>query len=317
MATAAWVVAVGLLVAGVVLTSARLVQPAGRFGILLVALTPLGLVAYGLATLVLGAMLLAAPVLGLWALAVVAVGGLVVHARWLAPLVAGAGPAPAADARRLVVMTANLAQRDGDPAALVRLAGAERVDLLVVEEILPEALAAMDDVGLAGLLPHRLGEPLAGAAGTMVFARSPLTLVAPLATTQEGWVARVDGLVVVAAHPQAPTLPADWHADQAALLAAVHEHAPDLVLGDLNATTDHASLRRLARSGHRDVVELTNGGWQPTWPAGRRWAVLGSALPVARIDHVLAGPRMAALSTRTVALPGSDHRAVVATVAVR
>ena len=36
-----------------------------------------------------------------------------------------------------------------------------------------------------------------------------------------------------------------------------------------------------------------------------------------QIDHVLVGPRMAAIDVHTVDLPGSDHRAVVATVARR
>ena len=103
---------------------------------------------------------------------------------------------------------------------------------------------------------------------------------------------------------------------RASLLAAARDHEADLVLGDFNATEDHAPMRSLAAAGYRDVGELANQGWQPTWPASDRWAVLpGIAFPLAPIDHVLVGPRLAAIGQHTVAVPGSDHRAVVAVVA--
>ena len=90
---------------------------------------------------------------------------------------------------------------------------------------------------------------------------------------------------------------------------------PDLVVGDFNATADHAPMRALADAGYRDVGELANQGWQPTWPTRGVFDLLG--LPLAQIDHVLVGDRLAALDLGTVAVPGSDHRAVVATVALK
>jgi hypothetical protein len=44
--------------------------------------------------------------------------------------------------------------------------------------------------------------------------------------------------------------------------------------------------------------------------------VAGVELPrVVQIDHVLVGPRLAAIESRTLAIPGTDHRALVAEVA--
>ena len=251
-----------------------------------------------------------------WLLAGVAVGGLALHCWWFAPQLTGANPPPADGADRLVVMTANIAQEDGDAIELVRIAGEEHADLLVVEEISAADLADMDRSGIADLLPYRVGRPLGEGHGTMVFSRTELGPAERTDTWHDGWIVPVGDLVVVATHPQAPTQPDIWTDDHAALLAAVQDHEADLVLGDLNATDDHAPLRALADAGYRDVGELANDGWQPTWPSSGRVRVLGIPVPsLAPIDHVLVGPRMAALGQHTVAIPGSDHRAVVAVVA--
>jgi len=292
------------------------VEPHVSFWLLVEGFTPLAIVLYGAAAVLLGVRLLLARTRWTWALAGVAVAGLALHCWWFAPQVTGANPPPADGADRLVVMTANIAQEDGDAIELVRIAGEEHVDLLVVEEISAADLADMERSGIADLLPYRVGRPASGGAGTMVFSRTELGPAEQTDTWHDGWIVAWGDLTVVATHPQAPTQPDIWSDDHAALLAAARDHEADLVLGDFNATEDHAPMRRLAAAGYRDVGELANQGWQPTWPASDRWAVLpGIAFPLAQIDHVLVGPRLAAIGQHTVAVPGSDHRAVVAEVA--
>ena len=79
-----------------------------------------------------------------------------------------------------------------------------------------------------------------------------------------------------------------------------------MLAGDFNATLDHAELRRLLGRGYRDAAEQ----------AGRRAAphlAGGEDTPAqSTIDHVLADPRMRVISARSVAIPGSDHRGVLA-----
>lgn len=307
-----------LLVPAVALTFARVVEPHASFWLLAEGFTPLAILLYGAAVLLLGVRLLVTRDRWTWAVGAVALAGLVVHAWWFAPQVVGANPPPAAGAVPLTVMTANIAQDDGDPVALVRIARAERVDLLVVEEVTAADLAAMDRSGIADLLPYHVGVPRSGGHGTMVFSRTELGPAERTRTWHDGWIFTMGDLTVIATHPQAPTLPDIWTDDHAALLTAVREHDPDLVLGDFNATADHAPMRALADAGHRDVGELANQGWHPTWPATGRWAPLpGVSFPLAQIDHVLVGPRLAAIGQHVVTLPGSDHRAVVAEVARR
>lgn len=307
-----------LLAAALPLTTARLLEPDGVRWVQLEAFTPLALVAY--------AVLLGAALVGLFRrrgragapllLAGLALACLGLHAWWFAPLLVGANPPAADGAATLTVMTANLTRGEGDGVGLVQAASEAGVDLLVVEEITPAALARMQKAGLNDLLPHRVGQPEEGVRGTMVFARAPLGRPTPVPTAFASWAVRVGDLRLLAVHPHSPVDDALWRRDHAAIRTAIAAHPPDLVVGDFNATPDHAPMRALADAGYRDVAELANEGWQPTWPAHGRYRVLGIPLPrFAAIDHVLVGERLAALGSSTVDLAGTDHRPLLAEVA--
>ena len=315
-----WLLIALLLGPALALTTLRLWQPLDDRGIRLVALTPVALPLYATALL-----LAVVPVLRRrgrtsYALpALLAVAGLALHAWWFVPQVAGHKPAPAAGAPVLTVMTANMLAGRGDGAALVRAARDDHVDVLVVEEVTTGEVARMQGAGLGELFAHRAGSAEPGVRGTMVFSRLPLTGAVRLPTRFGCWRVRVgDDVSLLAAHAYAPTGPAAWREDHATILASVRADPPDLVAGDLNATVDHAPLLRLRDEGFRDVVELDNDGWQPTWPANHLSRSLGIALPpLAQIDHVLVGPTMAAVASRTIRIEGTDHLALLARVAHR
>jgi endonuclease/exonuclease/phosphatase (EEP) superfamily protein YafD len=313
-----WVAVALLLVPAAAITFARAVEPHVGFWIRVEAFTPLGIVLYAAALIVLAVRLLVhrrvrSPAA---VLAVVAAAGLVVHGWWFAPQVTGANPPPATGADPLVVMSANIAQGTADGIDLVGLADARGVDLLVVQEIAPADLADMERAGLTDLLPYRAGEPGTNGNGTMLFARTELGTAEPLGTGHDGWVVDLGDLTVLGVHPWAPTDVDVWRADLAVVHQAAVDHDADLVVGDFNATADHEPMRSLADAGYRDVGELANEGWQPTWPSGGAVEVLGVPVPsLVQIDHVLVGPRLAGLTMDTLALSDSDHRVVVAEVA--
>ena len=313
----AWGLIACLLVPALTLTVLRLTQPLNALVLHIVALTPVALPLY----LVALALLLVQVTRGrgphaAWLLVVIAAVGLGLHAWWFAPQVTGTHRVGFTGAQETTVMAANLLAGAGDSVELLEVADAEDVDLLVVVEITPEALLRMERAGLDDLFGHRAGEPANGPGGTMVFSRAPLSRAGALPTRFGSWHLDVaNGLTVVATHPRAPTSPRSWLADHDVILTAVIARRPDLVVGDLNATSDHRPLRRLAAEGYRDAAELSNQGWQPTWPANHLGPVWLAALPpLARIDHVLVGPTMTARSSRTVRLAGTDHLAVIAQV---
>ena len=126
------------------------------------------------------------------------------------------------------------------------------------------------------------------------------------------FVVRTHDLTVLATHPAPPQSPDDWRRDQPLLLEAALEHDVDAVVGDLNATLDHPVVRDLVDAGWRDAVELTNGGFAPTWPAHGE---LGFPVAVVQIDHVMVRDTVAVTEVDTLEVPDADHLGVVATLA--
>jgi endonuclease/exonuclease/phosphatase family metal-dependent hydrolase len=100
----------------------------------------------------------------------------------------------------------------------------------------------------------------------------------------------------------------------AAHLADQPVPAPDgplrVLLGDCNASLDHAPLRRLLRAGYRDAAATRGRGLLPTWPF--RLATLRFWTPPVTLDHVLADRRLGVRFFATRPTEGSDHRAVLA-----
>ena len=222
-------------------------------------------------------------------------------------------------------MTTNFYAGDADAADAVRVAEERDVGLLVVNEITFGTLTQLEEAGIDDLLPYRIGEPNGAVDGTMVFSREPLGEAVRLPTVFQSWQVSVgegdDAITVLAVHPTAPVPPAgaeSWRAEHALLLAAAEESGADLVLGDMNATPDHSTMRAWRDAGYRDSLELVNAGWSPTWPSNGITPAPGVHPPtLIQIDHVLVGPALAVTDSSTVHVPGSDHRAVVATLARR
>jgi len=80
-----------------------------------------------------------------------------------------------------------------------------------------------------------------------------------------------------------------------------------IVGGDINSTPNMRQFRDLLSNGYRDAVEQTGAGSAPPFPSYPVFPTLVT------IDHVLT--RHATVSSiRTIDLPGSDHRALLATV---
>ena len=308
--------ALGLVLApALVLTVVRLFEPWGERWVRLEAFTPLAIVMYGVALL---ALLVRFAMARRWGrgLAAAAVAlGLALHIAWFSPMISGANPPPRAGAEPLRVMVVNLYAGRADGLDVVRAASEEDIDVLVVTEMTPAALARMESAGLESLFPHRAGRSGRSKLGTMVFADVRLGHATPLSTSGASWRVPMGKYTLFAVHPYAPTDIAKWRRDHYLIRTAVVDEQPDLVVGDFNATTDHPQMRALADAGYRSAAELANEGWQPTWPAAGQ-SVLGISVPnVVEIDHVLVGPTFAGISTHTLDIPESDHRAVVADVA--
>lgn len=223
----------------------------------------------------------------------------------------GSGP-------RLTVMSSNMKIGAADPATIVGLVRTHRVDVLAIEEYTPAAQDALLAAGLNDLLPFDAAKPIAGAAGSAIFSRYPLsgTGYLPLAGGfgEEYATVLVPGalpLLLDAVHTRAPAAPgddADWGRSIAEQPPATPKGSVRLLAGDFNATLDHARLRALLGTGYHDVASQLGDGLVTTWPYD------GRPVPPITLDHFFADPRIGAVSFGASRVAHTDHRAIFATL---
>jgi len=223
----------------------------------------------------------------------------------------------------LRVLSANLLYGRADAGALLELVRALEVTVVAVQELGPRQAEA-----LATLLPHGKLEPTPEGTGLGIALRHPgevewLPLphrdacVARLSPS--GWPGLAREVEILNAHLANPVIgvPAGWHhrrgqvAGLAAYLASA-EPRPRALVGDFNATPAWPAYRRLA-------AELDDAAVLAAARSGRApeptWGPYPGSPRLLRIDHVLIDA-FDVLDFRVFRLPGSDHSAVVADLAV-
>lgn len=287
------------------------------------------------------AVLLALPGRRFWAV-VPAAGLLAVQVLWLFPPdrlldrqgapVPGQGPGvlPGAVAAEVKIMSLNAKRGQADAAAVVRLVRENGISLLALQELSPDLEKRLDAEGLGTLLPHRASRPLDGVGGSGVYAARPLVPLDPLTGTAffiptlrlelEAAGQPVE-LAVSNVHTQAPVdgQAALWRSDLAAVGALAARPGNLLLLGDFNATFDHAEFRELLAGGAgraataRSLVDVgvaARARLVPTWPKD------GQLLPGVVIDHIVTSPELGSSGYSVQAVAGTDHAAVLATLSV-
>lgn len=219
----------------------------------------------------------------------------------------------------LQVMTVNMQFGRADPHAIVAAVRDHYVDVVSVQELTPEAVAGLRAAGLERTLAHRMvrtgdGSP---ASGTGIWSRYPLSdqdeteglifhnLVATVTVNPDL------AFSFFAMHP-IPPAPLDGTRG-ADIFAATRQFmntrpGPAVAAGDFNATRDNVPIRNLQSDGWVDAI----GVWPMairTWPNDLR-----PLPPLIAIDHVLTRQAPVSSQVTVIDIPGTDHRALVATV---
>ncbi|WP_433604277.1 endonuclease/exonuclease/phosphatase family protein [Dactylosporangium sp. CA-139114] len=263
--------------------------------------------------LLLGSLALVAPVPGL-----ILAGCGVVLAALVAPrLVPRRRPV---EGVRLRVMCANLLYGRNATPAFVDQLKIDDIDVLAVQELTADGLAALHDAGIDALLPHRVVAPAPGGGGSGLFSRHPITgpqtrTLEAIAMWQTAATVHVPGagpVLIESAHPYPPRLGrvGIWRDQIAAQATPSADEPPRVLLGDFNATLDHAVLRGLLRAGYRDAAAERGRGLTPTWPL--RTETLPFWTPPITLDHVLVDERIGVREFGSRPAGESDHRPVVA-----
>ena len=234
-----------------------------------------------------------------------------------------AAPAPVTG-HLLRLMTLNLWDENVDPVATARTALAAKPDVLVVEEATGNGALAAQLLRVA--YPYAAGCEGPPECALAIYSRWPIAASAahpqqwttrPFDPLRMIWarIAPTDGgspFTVVGtryAHPNPAWLQADQRRRLVAALAAF-DHSSLIVAGDFNSTPWSFAMRR--QDALFGLERRTRA--LPTWPA--RWLKDAPApLPFLPIDHVYAGPAWRTVSVQRGPRTGSDHYAVIATLA--
>lgn len=230
---------------------------------------------------------------------------------------------PVAEVR---VLSANLRYGRAEPSGFVLLAK-ENADVITVAELTPEAVERFNGAGIVEAFPHSQLFPAPNAGGIGIWSRYPLTAVtAPRrrAVAMPAVRIEVPGVelnpLVASVHVYSPVSGdtntiADWSNGMAGAKAQLDNFAREagpaavIIGGDYNSTPDMRQFRDLLTNGYRDAVEQLGSGYAPTFRAN------ADIPPIITIDHILTR-NAAAKSIKTVTVEGSDHRALLATIAV-
>lgn len=316
-----WLVTLGLLamIPASVATALRLFPPDDDGPALLASFIPYGLVFWLPALVFLGIATIRArrsgtvARVGLVLVSLLALLGLLAGLAWQAPAFVGSSRPATTDS--IAVASLNVQHGGADPATTARRVA--DADIVTFVEATPDWVAALP-AGFRQEFPYAVGAPLQYNAGSVIFARYPITSSEALpASSFQQWAAMVDTpqlgtLRVVAVHPCNPYCgPGLWTAEHTELRhwLARQDDVATVVAGDFNAVDDHGPMRELYADGWRSAANLAGAGYVRTYPANRR------VPPLIGIDHILVNDRLTATSFSTFDVPSTDHRGVLAEIA--
>lgn len=221
------------------------------------------------------------------------------------------------------LMTCNVYKGHADATAIVNAVRDNHVEVLALQETTPDFLKHLEAAGISQLLPYSQTSSADGYFGNALFSALPFenpsqTDVDSIASYMPGGTVGFDNGAIpvrfVSVHTQSPT---DGRFEKwsrsIAELKQLNEH-PDtdyILMGDFNSTWDHAVFRDMLGTRFQDAAEVSGHGLVFTWPADRKY------LPAfAGIDHIVTSKGMTIGQVNSLTIPGSDHRALLATVDV-
>jgi endonuclease/exonuclease/phosphatase (EEP) superfamily protein YafD len=258
-----------------------------------------------------------------WLLAGASVVIVIAQAVLVAPELSAATPLPGDlhGSTVLRVFDANVYQNNPSMSGYGGEIRHDRPDLVTLEEPSLYDLRQLEASGALTGLPFRYWNEGHGSRSLFIASRYPLGATVSSSVAGLPYLARTTvalpraRLALWVVHTTAPTDPGvqQWNdqLDAVQRFLVADRPRPLLVVGDFNATWSNRGFRAILATGLVDAAAARGEDLDMTW------SQLTSPLPpLLRIDHVLTGPGVVATSIHTQPGPGSDHRALWATVAL-
>lgn len=230
----------------------------------------------------------------------------VLNASYVVPWFLG-GTSPDASGS-IKLMNANVLSRNNQYDRLIALIDAEQPDVILLQEITPEWLAALQSI--QGDYPFGYARPRPDAFGIAIFSRMPFESVHAIDSPPLGYPSIVATLLVdnetltlINTHPTVPLTRSGFAArnEQLRSVAGMVQTLDGAVIvsGDFNTSMWSPVYRALEESTGLSNVRRGRGVL-PTWPAFMPFAMIP-------IDHVLVSNDINVLEARRGLRIGSDH----------
>jgi endonuclease/exonuclease/phosphatase (EEP) superfamily protein YafD len=235
---------------------------------------------------------------------------------------ASAVPAWAATAPSIRVLDANVYDVNPSMAGYAKEIRAFSPQLVTMEEATVPDVTQLEKSGALAQLPYRFEVKRYDPRAFLIASRYRLsgTHVVPF----EGLPLIVRTTIHLPSGPQTlwvihTTAPvpgsfADWKAQLAEIARQVRARGPHrmLLIGDFNATWGNKGFHQVLDAGLIDGAAARGHAFAMTWSQTKH-----PLPPLVRIDHILTGPGVTVSRIQTGDGPGSDHRDLMATVAIR
>lgn len=235
------------------------------------------------------------------------------------------------------VMTCNVFKGHANPAALIDLIRNENVQVLALQETTGPFIEQLESCGLSELLPYAQRSSSDGVYGNGIWSALPLNDVAsddihssasamPAATIHFDNAyptlsanTSTDPVAVrfVSVHTCSPTI-GHWDLWRTSIseLGVVRDrvehdsHTHYVMMGDFNATYDHAPFRDMLGTTLFDAAKSSGEGLTFTWSTATPMP------PFCGIDHIVMSPGMQARDMQATVIPGTDHAALLGTLSI-
>ena len=262
---------------------------------------------------------------------------LVWHAGFLYPRVSLSSAARTAvtaatvsvDDRYARLMTLNTRNGQADAAQIVQTVREQHVEVLALQELNSSMISRLNEAGIRELLPYSVVANTSSSDNGGVnglWSAAPMSertgdLIPIEASSIPAASIDFDGTVIRfgSVHPFSPR-PSNqglWDRGLGSISQLREDNHTFVLMGDFNATWDHASFRYLLGGRFVDAGENAGEWFHMTYPANKK---LFGVIPVpaaVEIDHIVHDRGVVVGDLGAVTIAGSDHKALLGTLEVR
>lgn len=262
---------------------------------------------------------------------------LVWHAGFLYPRVSLSSAARTAvtaattsvDDRYARLMTLNTRNGQADAAQIVQTVREQHVEVLALQELNSSMISRLNEAGIRELLPYSVVANTSSSDNGGVnglWSAAPMSertgdLIPIEASSIPAASIDFDGTVIRfgSVHPFSPR-PSNqglWDRGLGSISQLREDDHTFVLMGDFNATWDHASFRYLLGGRFVDAGENAGEWFHMTYPSNKK---LFGVIPIpaaVEIDHIVHDRGVVVGDLDAVTVSGSDHKALLGTLEVR